>query len=1030
MSREDANRVVASVSAMPTTDPGLNVSAGSPPLLAKVGDADPTQIQNQRTELEATIAEQRRQGAADAAAPAGENDVRDRSPREHLRAPELAVPGAAGSGAVAPTHDGAVGIIAEQKQGGEVRAAMARARDEMTARRAAHQGKVAEEKAKSNAEITALRQENASQQQAEKAKVQAEVATARGAWSAEQNAELIKTNEKAGAEISKGNEKIAKEEAQANSKAAEHISQGEIEAGEHRARAEKQASEKKRDAERQQQEDSGGIFGWIASKVSAFFQALKSAITQVFEAAKKLVQAAIDKAKQLAVEVIERARQAVVGLIKAVGAALMALGDALLAAFPGLRKKWRAFIESRVKAAEEGINKLAAALKQGITKLLDGLGKAFAFLLDAYRKAMLAVLDVAKAVAMAAIKGAKAYADAVGTFAVLIKDIAAGPGRWIANLRASVMDGIRNHLWEKFQTGVKDWFHSKLEQVLGVGTTIWNVLKQGGITLKQVGQMAFEALKAAIPAALIQLLIEKLVAMIVPAAGAVLVIVEGLQAAWPAIQRIMAAAGAFLVFLKAVKDGGAGPQFAALLAAGAVVLIDFVANWLLKKLRGPASRVGAKVKAIAQKIMARIKKALKKGLGWVKGKLKGLKKKFDAWKAKRKAKKDAKKKEKEDPSKKKQEKEKAKQERLHKAVEAIRPQVQSMASKGKFSGLIFRAKLLFWQAKYRLSSLAIRGSNGLVQLEAKVNPSANVMAFVRKNGRELRKIIYEVGREIMEREDVGAAEKRLQEQMEKGAGRKQEERLELSSGVEAVALAKIMRKERERGTTFVQFSGGGKASVTRKERRPTDKALLGPGNQVVNKAGDYDDHISMFSTAATRDPWLSKSGGRSREVQAMATVTMLSGGSPHRDQKTRDFAARQALLRITEMSRNDQALVVSSDLAQLHGQGMIDHSTALRDDPMAPVGAVSTSRNLEAKTMGTQSKTSSQGDVNLRANASKLKQMREQQLKYIAGIMEAKYGAENVMFKSESAVTEAVRADVKATIKQIAELNLGLSNLP
>jgi hypothetical protein len=1037
VSREDATRVAGAVSAMPTSDPGLNVSAGQPPAVAKEGDADPGRIQEQRAALDATVAEQRARGAADAAAPGGEQNVRDRSPREALQAPRLAAPAAGGAGGAAPAEEDGVGIIAEQKQGAEVRAAMAQAQGEMAAKRAEHQGKVAEEKAKSSAEITALKQENASQQQAEKAKVEGEVGKARGAWTAEQNAELARTNEKARGEISKGNEKISQEEKQANEKAAQHISAGESEAAQHREKAEKEAAARKQEAERQKEEDSGGIFGWIASKVTAFFEALKNAITKVFDAAKKLVKAAIDKAKQLAVAVIEKARQAVVGLIKAVGAALVALGDVLLAAFPGLRRKWRALIAAKVKAAEDAVNRLADGLKKGVTRLLDLVGKAFTFLLDAYSKAMVAVLDVAKGVAMAAIKAAKAYAAAIGTFVVLIKDIAAAPGRWIANLGAAVMEGIRNNLWTAFKTSVKSWFDSKLEQVLGVGTMIWNVLKQGGISFQQVGQMAFQALKAAIPSALIALLIEKLVAMIVPAAGAVMAIIEGLQAAWPAVQRVIAAAGLFVVFLKAVKAGGAGPQFAGALAAGAVVVIDFVANWLLRKLRGPASKVGSKVKVIAQKIMARVKKALKKvggalkkGAKWVKGKAKGLKKKFDGMKAKRKAKKDAKKKGKEDPSKKKKDKDKAKADRLQKAVEAIRPQVQSMASKGKLSGLILRAKLLFWQARYRLSTLAIHGRNEVVQLVAKVNPSDNVIAFVRKNGRTLRKIIYEVGREIMEREDVGVAEKRLQAQMDKGAGRgeKNGERLELSSGVEAVALAKIMRKERERGTTFVQFSGGGKASVTRKERRPTPKPLLGPGNQVVNKAGDYEDHIPMFSAAATRDPWLSRSGGTSHGVQAMATVTMLSGGSPHRDPSTRDFAARQALLRITEMSRSDQALVMSSDLAQLHGQGMIDHATRLRDDPMTPGSAVGTSRNLEMKTMGTQPDAQGQGDVKLRANASRLKQMREQQLNYIAGIMEAKYGAENVMFKSESAVTDAVRADVKSTIKQLTEHNLGLIN--
>jgi chemotaxis protein histidine kinase CheA len=722
VSHEDATRVATSVSSMPTTDPGLDASAGPPPQLAKLGDADPAQITSQQSELDATIAAQKTRGDADAAAPAGENDVRDRSPRQSLQAPRLATLGAAGAGGAAPAGDEALGIIAEQKQGGEVRAAMAQAQGAMAAKRSEHQQKVGEEKAKSNAEITALRQENTSQQQAEKGKLQNEVGKARSDWTAEQNAEVSSTNKKAQAEIAKGNDKITKEEQQANEKAEAHISAGETEAAEHKHQAEREANAKKAEAERQK-EDSGGIFSWVAAKVSAFFDALKSAITKVFDAARKLVKAAIDRAKQLAVAVIETARKAVVGLIKAVGAALIALGDVLLAAFPGLKKKWRAYIEAKVKAAENAVNRLADALKQGVTKLLDALGKAFDFLLNAYKKAMLAVLDVAKGVVMGAIKAAKGIADFLGTFVVLIKDIAKAPGQWISNLGAAVMDGIKNHLWKAFKTTVKGWFDAKLEEVLGVGTTIWNVLKQGGISLKQVGQMAFEALKAAIPSALIQLLIEKLVAMIVPAAGAVMAIIEGLQAAWPAIQRVIAAVGLFVVFLKAVKPGGAGPQFATMLAAGAVVVIDFVATWLLKKLRKPAGKLGSKVKAIAQKIIARIKKAFKKVGGWVKGKFKGLKKKFDDWKAKRKAKKDAKQKGKEDPSKKKQDKEAKKREKRERAVRETGAALTSILGRG-VKGLMLKARLLWLKVRWGWTSLSIKNQDqGRFKILGSMSPS-------------------------------------------------------------------------------------------------------------------------------------------------------------------------------------------------------------------------------------------------------------------------------------------------------------------
>src|SRR5512139_2952043 len=100
--------------------------------------------------------------------------------------------------------------------------------------------------------------------------------------------------------------------------------------------------------------------------------------------------------------------------------------------------------------------------------------------------------------------------------------------------------------------------------------------------------------------------------MVVPAAGAVLAIIEGLQAAWGTVSKILAAIDKFITFLKAVKGGGAGPQFAAAVAAGAVAVIDFVANWLLQRLMKPAKKVSGKLAAMAKKIMAKLKKRLKK----------------------------------------------------------------------------------------------------------------------------------------------------------------------------------------------------------------------------------------------------------------------------------------------------------------------------------------------------------------------------------------------------------------------------------
>src|SRR4028118_311555 len=141
---------------------------------------------------------------------------------------------------------------------------------------------------------------------------------------------------------------------------------------------------------------------------------------------------------------------------------------------------------------------------------------------------------------------------------------------------------------------------------------VWKVLNQGGVDAWKVEKMAWEGIKSAIPPALIQILIEKVISMIVPAAGAVLAIIEGLQAAWGTVSRVIQAFDRFMGFLKAVKTGQSGPQFGAALAAAGVVLIDFVSNWLLKRVRGAASKVAGKIREIAKRIGNKLKNKLGK----------------------------------------------------------------------------------------------------------------------------------------------------------------------------------------------------------------------------------------------------------------------------------------------------------------------------------------------------------------------------------------------------------------------------------
>jgi hypothetical protein len=203
----------------------------------------------------------------------------------------------------------------------------------------------------------------------------------------------------------------------------------------------------------------------------------------------------------------------------------------------------------------------------------------------------------------------------------------------------------------------------------------------------------------------------------VPAAGAVLAIIEGLQAAWGTVSRVIQAFDRFMGFLKAVKTGQSGPQFGAALAAAGVVLIDFVSNWLLKRVRGAASKVAAKVKEIAKKIGRKLKAASKKlgrKFGKVKDKYFGKK----GGKGAKENKHDENKKGNEDQSK-----EKKKQEKLDQAVTAIKPQAEQLLKRGT-SKLYLKTKLLFWKVRYGLSSLTLESDGNI---NAKVNPSKNIL---------------------------------------------------------------------------------------------------------------------------------------------------------------------------------------------------------------------------------------------------------------------------------------------------------------
>jgi hypothetical protein len=697
VSAKDAARVKASLDDMPTTDPALDVDAGPTPDVALEASADPAQADAQRGVLAGSVMATHQAGLVDAAQDMGETRIHPVFPAETLSA---TIPPGAESTASASSQLGAsvgsedeqaLSIIAQQERGSEINGAIAAASAGMVQKRSEYTATVEGEKSTNATEMAAVVEATTSEQEGLRTQARADVTVARESWSQEQGDLVATSNTDADKAVAEGHQDVLDQASAANAAAEAKMQEGEAKADVERGKAESDAENKKTAAKK----ESKGIFGWLASEVTSFFNDLKNALSKVFESARKLIREAIELAKSLAVAVIEAARKVIVTIIDGIGKALILIGDTLLAAFPVLREKWRSFITEKVENAKAEVNAAADRLKARAQELLDklaaGLEKAIGWL----EKGLNTLLDGVASAIDSALKFAESMVEMLGVFATLITDVATDPIGWIKNLGSSIVDGITNHLWGALKTAIQEWFNSKLEEVLGLGLTVWNVLKEGGFSLEAIGKLAWEGIKAMVPQVLMETLIEQLAAMIVPAVGAVMAIINGIRAGWGAIKRIIAAIDTFVAFLKQVKQGGAGPHFARALAAAAVAVIDFVANWLLVKLAKGAGKIAGKIKGIAQRLFKKIKKFFRKRK---RSKLRPQRK----------------------PKSRKKDKDK-KKDRLEKAVKAIQPQVAKLLKKG-VSKLRLRATLAFYKLRYRLSSLSLKGTS----IVATINPSMPV----------------------------------------------------------------------------------------------------------------------------------------------------------------------------------------------------------------------------------------------------------------------------------------------------------------
>ncbi|QJY47957.1 DUF4157 domain-containing protein [Pseudonocardia broussonetiae] len=615
LSEADLAKVSDTVAAMPVRDPELDVTVDTATTVELTGQADPAQVAGQKAALDKQATRAAAQGAKDAAGPLGEADIRPHVPEQTLRAAPPAegatCPGMPKRGAPAGGAEGrsdtAVDAIAAEQSGERIRAATGKAGSDFAACRTEHDERAATERTDARAGIDQQVLASGTEQVGLRADAVTDSIALRNDWTAEQRTAVTTADTTATAAVGTADKDVTRRR-----RAGEVTAVGHVQAGNKDITAARTDAEKKARAEREKakkEESGGGLLGWIGSKISAFLDGIKAAISAAFDLARRAVRAAIDKAKKLATAAIELARKAVVAAIVLAGEVIVAVGDGLLAAFPETRRKFRKLVRDRVEKAVTAVNKAADALQAAVQKALDALASALDCALQYLEAGYLAVVDAVGAVVKGAIDAARAFIEQLAEWADIITDVAADPVGWLKKMGTAAYDGVRNCLWAALKRAVKEWFHSKVEEVVGVGRAIIDVLIRGCLSFADIARMVWEGIKAAIPGILIQLIVEKLVALIVPAGAALSLIIDGLRAAWGAASRILAAFRKFMAFLKAVKTGQAAGDFAALVAAAAVAVLDFLSNFLVGRLKGAATGVGAGLKAMAGRIGRGLAKA-------------------------------------------------------------------------------------------------------------------------------------------------------------------------------------------------------------------------------------------------------------------------------------------------------------------------------------------------------------------------------------------------------------------------------------
>jgi hypothetical protein len=599
----DEQKLAAKFAGLPTEDDALKEArSGKAPGVAMQGAAE-DKADEQGEAVDSKGRDTVETGREDAGRSMGEDQVYPDAPKEQLKA---RVPsGESGKGGVrtGKASTGAVPAeaaskVAEHDRKAEFQGAFSKGAQGVSEGRETKDKGFRESEQKQKRQVRTEVAKSTREQADERAKARSEVRSERGAWRKGQDEELKKLGTKKSERHKKARTDVEDEEKKTDEKAKTEEKENDEKIQKRGKEGEEEAKNHTNTAANESGNWVSKAFDWIKKKIIE----IKDKIVEAIKAARKAI---VDKIKEFKERVegwINAARKAIVEAVKELIKDLIEFAKDLVKAVVDLAKRIWKLITDLVAAAIAIVTKLAARLKKAITDLLDRIAKALSGILSLLKKML---MDVVKAV-VDAIKTVLEYASellgALGEFMMIAVDFMSDPGGWLSGAKNSAVDGAKNHLFREVQSAVKEWFQSKIEEIIGVPKAIIDKLIKGGYTLEKIVKETWAAIVPMLPFIIGEIVITKVIAKLIPGAGWVMAVIDAIKTAIGALSEILRAIGAVIEWLKSVRRGGAGVLFAKAVAAGIVALLELAYEALLSGIGKYVAKVGRRLKDVAQKL--------------------------------------------------------------------------------------------------------------------------------------------------------------------------------------------------------------------------------------------------------------------------------------------------------------------------------------------------------------------------------------------------------------------------------------------